>query len=286
MLVPVVDLRTYMDISLSNRQIDAAEMILEGLQSELEAYLGRPIEVDEYTEEHIVPASVYAMPETSFFYDSNISTSDQSIEFLVPGVHLPLRKSPVSKVSSVRIRSLSNDILLGETIKRTSTITNVSISGTNVVYTTPTAHKFTIGQYVTIDGMSPSVYNISAKQITDETTTTFTIANTFNASGAFVSGGSVSASGTGYVVHRWGLEVFGCLPNDQITVEYTAGLDGESIKMFKLMILRAATREVQNMHDDVVGVKDLNPRNVAVAETGFLERELLALKSYRRRRIS
>ena len=28
--------------------------------------------------------------------------------------------------------------------------------------------------------------------------------------------------------------------------------------IFKLMILRAATREMQNMHDDVVGVKDLN----------------------------
>ena len=134
--------------------------------------------------------------------------------------------------------------------------------------------------------MNPSVYNISAKQITVVTTSTFSVANTFNASGAFVSGGSAFASGTGYVVHRWGLEVFGCLPNDQVTVEYTAGLDGENIKMFKLMILRAATREMQNMHDDVVGVKDLNPRNVAVAETGFLEKELMALKSYRRRRIS
>ena len=286
MLVQVADLRTYMDISLSNRQIDAAEFILEGLQSELEAYLGRPIEVNEYTEDHIVPASIYAMPENSFFYDQNISTTEQSIEFLVPGFHLPLRNSPVSKVSSVRIRSLSNDIILGETIKRTSTISGVSVSGSNVVYTTPTAHKFTIGQHVTIDGMNPSVYNISAKQITDVTTSTFSVANTFNASGAFVSGGSAFASGTGYVVHRWGLEVFGCLPNDQVTVEYTAGLDGENIKMFKLMILRAATREMQNMHDDVVGIKDLNPRNVAVAETGFLERELLALKSYRRRRIS
>jgi hypothetical protein len=55
--------------------------------------------------------------------------------------------------------------------------------------------------------------------------------------------------------------------------------------MFKLMILRAATREMQNMHDDVVGVKDLNPRNVAPMETGFTEKELLALRRYRRRRI-
>jgi hypothetical protein len=71
-----------------------------------------------------------------------------------------------------------------------------------------------------------------------------------------------------------------------VTVTYTAGLDGENIKMFKLMILRAATREMQNMHDDVVGVKDLNPRGVAVAETGFLEKELMMVKRYRRNRIA
>ena len=55
--------------------------------------------------------------------------------------------------------------------------------------------------------------------------------------------------------------------------------------MFKLMILRAATREMQNMHDDVVGVKDLNPRGVSVSETGFMENELIAIKRHARRRI-
>jgi hypothetical protein len=43
---------------------------------------------------------------------------------------------------------------------------------------------------------------------------------------------------------------------------------------------------MQNMHDDVVGVKDLNPRNVAPLETGFLEKELIAVKKYKRRRIA
>jgi hypothetical protein len=52
------------------------------------------------------------------------------------------------------------------------------------------------------------------------------------------------------------------------------------------MILRAATREMQNMHDDTVGMKDLTTRNVAPLETGFLEKELNAIKAYRRRRIA
>jgi hypothetical protein len=43
---------------------------------------------------------------------------------------------------------------------------------------------------------------------------------------------------------------------------------------------------MQNMHDDVVGIKDLESRNVAPIETGFSERELLSVKKYRRNRVA
>jgi hypothetical protein len=43
---------------------------------------------------------------------------------------------------------------------------------------------------------------------------------------------------------------------------------------------------MQNMHDDVVGIKDIQTRNVAPMETGFTERELLSVKKYRRNRVS
>ena len=36
------------------------------------------------------------------------------------------------------------------------------------------------------------------------------------------------------------------------------------------------------MHDDVVGVKDLNTRNVAPLQTGFMDSELMTVKRYRR----
>jgi len=74
--------------------------------------------------------------------------------------------------------------------------------------------------------------------------------------------------------------------NDVFEISYNAGLDGSSIPVFKLLILRAATREMQNMHDDVVGIKDLEPRNVAPMETGFTDRELASVKSYKRVRVS
>ena len=65
-LVSVPDLVTYMDISLSLRQQDAAEFVLEGLQSELEAYLRRPIEPTEFIEEHVLDSGHIGVPMGTF----------------------------------------------------------------------------------------------------------------------------------------------------------------------------------------------------------------------------
>jgi hypothetical protein len=43
---------------------------------------------------------------------------------------------------------------------------------------------------------------------------------------------------------------------------------------------------MQNMHDDVVGIKDIQTRNVAPLETGFTERELQSVKQYKRIRVA
>ena len=96
---------------------------------------------------------------------------------------------------------------------------------------------------------------------------------------------SVQVSGIDYVKQRYGIDCYRGYPNDIVTVTYTGGLDGESIKVFRLMILRAASREMQNMHDDVVGIKDLNTRNVAPMQTGLLDSEMMILKRYKRRQI-
>lgn len=104
--------------------------------------------------------------------------------------------------------------------------------------------------------------------------------------GTFAQTGTVVASGVDYTVRKFGIDFYRGFANDVLTVTYTAGLAGGNTPMFKLMILRAAAREVQNMHDDVVGIKDLGAREVALMETGFLEKELNAVKRYRRNRIS
>ena len=287
MLVSVSDLRTYMDVSLTNRQIDAAEFVLRGLQSEMETYLGRPIEVAEVTEEYTVSSSAYALPESSFFYEGDRSTTQSMVVHAVPGVHLPLRKSPVVSVSSVFLSSMSSQMYLGEAAQKNANISAATSTSTLITYTTTAAHKITIGQRVSLSNVTPVNYNFTASEVLEVTSTTFKIKNQTGAVlPSYVSGGSALAVGTGYIVHRWGLEIFGGIPNDILTVTYAGGLNGDNIATMKLMILRAATREMQNMHDDVVGVKDLNPRSVAVAETGFLEKELSVLKSFRRRRIS
>jgi hypothetical protein len=144
----------------------------------------------------------------------------------------------------------------------------------------------TVGQYVTIKDADPIGYNVVNKKIIEVTANTFIVDGVTESIGAYVSGGNAEAFGTNYTVRRYGIDVYNMVADDILTVTYEAGLDGEAIPVFKLLILRAATREMQNMHDDVVGVKDLNPRGVAPMETGFTERELLSVKKHKRIRIA
>jgi hypothetical protein len=207
MLVAVNQLQKYMDVRFSNTQQDAAEYVLEGLQSELESYLRRPVEIDTFTESHVMESNYVGVPTTSFFYNYSQDTTQQSLGYMQPPVTVYLRNSPVISVDEV-------------------VITNYL--GTNT---------------------QPQV------------------------------------EGQDYIVRRFGVDCYRAIANDTITVTYTAGLDGDKIKHFRSLILRAATREMQNMHDDVVGVKDLNTRNVAPLQTGFTEEELRSIKRWRRHRI-
>lgn len=208
MLVSVADLTKYMDIRFSNRQEEAAEFVLEGLQSELEGYLRRPVEPTEFTETYIMDSNYVGVPTSSFFYNESLDTTFNTVSYFSPPTTVYLRNSPVISVDSLVVR--------------------------------------------------PQTENTGTSQV----------------------------EGRDFTIRRYGVDVYRAFANDEVTITYTAGLDGSAIKVFKLMILRAATREMQNMHDDVVGVKDLEARNVAPMEVGFLEKELLAVKRWRRIRIS
>jgi hypothetical protein len=208
MLVTVADLIKYMDIRFSNRQEEAAQFVLEGLQSELETYLRRPVEPTLFTEKYIMDSNFVGVPTSSFFYNESLDTTLNTSTYLMPPNTVYLRNSPVVSITSVVIRQQTQQV------------------------------------------------------------------------------GVVQTVGRDFVTRRYGIDLYRGYANDEITITYTAGLDGNAIKMFKLMILRAATREMQNMHDDVVGIKDLETRNVAPLETGFSERELLSVKRWRRVRVS
>lgn len=215
MLVTVNDLITYMDVKFTLRQQDAAEMVLAGLQGELEAYLRRPVESETFTEEYRLPSSQHGVPMGTFlsidngYYNDSFTTTNpvDNMIYAEPPHMIYLRNSPVTSVSTVTVQPVHGTL-------RTLTVND------------------------------------------------------------------------DYVVHRFGIEYFYGYENDLVTVTYTAGLDGGNIPLFKIMILRAASREMQNMHDDVVGVKDLNPRNVGPLVTGFLDTELLSVRKYKRNRIA
>ena len=99
MLVTVDELATYMDQPrFSNRQEATAEMVLAGVQSELETILRRPVEVVEVTE-------TYAVPEDYLngraFYSP---LSNEYVPFSVPPYSLALNNGPVVDISLVRFR--------------------------------------------------------------------------------------------------------------------------------------------------------------------------------------
>lgn len=286
MLVTTNDLVTYMDIRFSLRQQDAAGLVLAGLQSELETYLRRPIKLNTFVEEYTLPSDYIGMPNTSFFYNSSSTSADTPQTYSQPPTVISFRNSPVTSVTSVQIKSYAYPpVYAGEAMLREATVTATSQASTNVTYTAA-AHKFTLGQRVSIVGMLPSAYNVASKSITAVTANTFTVGNMPTAIAAMTQGGKAKAIGNDYIVRRFGIELFRGFANDTVAVEYQAGLDGVEIPFLKLLILRAATREMQNMHDDVVGVKDLNTRNVAPLETGFTDRELASVRKYRRVRVS
>jgi hypothetical protein len=280
-----------MDISLSLRQQDAADIVLSGLQSELDAYLGRPVEITEFTEEYKVPSNHLATPMSSFFYQNSLESSfytangnsnQSSMNYAMPPETVYLRNSPVVKVHSVQIQNQwTTPTYLGEAITREATVTGATKSGIRITFTA-TNHKFTIGQYVTVTGITPIAYNVVNEKIVEVTNNTFIVEVEAGSLPASSSGGFAKAIGSNYSVRRYGIDIFNIVADDTVTITYEAGLNGDAIPMFKLLILRAATREMQNMHDDVVGIKDLESRNVAPLETGFTERELLSVKKYKR----
>jgi len=284
MLVTVSELKSYMDISLTNRQHDAAEIILQGLQNEIEQYLGRPVEVQEFTEEHVIPTYFQGVPANSFFYDHGLDSTGQGVGYIQPSQIISLRNSPVTKVKKVSIRNQAQaPVDLAQALRRSATVTGATVSGQNVTYVA--VNDFTVGQHVHVSGISPTTLNTPSGQVASATATEFTVKNS-SASGTYVSGGSAIATGSDYVVHRYGIEMYRGFPNDTVEVIYEGGLDGSKSSVIKLTILRAATREMQNMHDDVVGVKDLNPRGVSVMDVGLSDRELFALNNFKRRRIT
>lgn len=103
------------------------------------------------------------------------------------------------------------------------------------------------------------------------------------------AGGTSEAltEGTDFIREVWGVYVYGVGEGDSLTIEYTAGLNLDETKLsfLKLIMLRAAARETQNLHDDVVGLKDLETRNVAPLDVGFTDMEVERLNRFRRYRI-
>lgn len=88
---------------------------------------------------------------------------------------------------------------------------------------------------------------------------------------------------TGALTYEKGIGVYVASPYTDWSVTYTAGLDGSEIPGMKLAIMRVAKREVQNLHDDTLGVKDLQTDDVPPLSEGWTQDELWRFARYKRR---
>lgn len=205
MLVSASDLSLYMDHRFDNRMVDIAEIVLAGIQSEIETHLGRPVEVLNFDEEYVVPEDYLLISASAYFYDRSINADYSSLAAVVqPPFQLHLRNSPVASVSLVRIKG------------RLDTQWRTLVAG-------------------------------------DE-----------------------------YMATRWGVDIWAAFQYDTINVVYDAGLDGTQIPYIKLIILRAAAREMQTRVDDVVGLKDMQTNEAVPTTIGLTEDERKALKRWKR----
>jgi hypothetical protein len=153
-LVTVSDLKTYMDISFSNRQEDAAQFVIDGLQSELETYLRRPIEVASFTEDYVLESDHVGLPMGSTIFNDFYQASDVDpvglITYGTPPPTVYFNNSPVVSVQRVTLTNMSeNNRVLGEAIRRSASITSVTVAGTTVTYTASN-HGFTVGQNIAV----------------------------------------------------------------------------------------------------------------------------------------
>ncbi len=206
-LVQVSDIATYMDKEFTNVQTDAAQMVLDGLEGELEAYLGRPVTVQTFTDEtHVVPAHHEPVNYGSFFQRAGEgNAAETGVATVLSNYILYPQNTPIVSVSSLNIRPQSSN---------------------------------------------PSI-------------TTLT-------------------EGDDFFVRSFGIEVPRATGGDIITFTYDAGLPAKHASTLKLLILRAASRELTNMTDDAVGLKDLNTTDSVPGVPGFTDNELRSVRKLRR----
>lgn len=104
MLVTAEELAVYMDIQrFSNRQEEVANLVIAGLQSEIEVILRRPVTVDTYVEEYRV-AEDYLNGRASYFPMAN-----SDFPYPAPPYMLVLDNSPVVTITQVRAKNYPQD---------------------------------------------------------------------------------------------------------------------------------------------------------------------------------
>jgi hypothetical protein len=88
---------------------------------------------------------------------------------------------------------------------------------------------------------------------------------------------------TTWSVESGGLYVGAFYSTSGLQLTYDAGLPEDAMKMVRLTILRVASREVQNKHDDTLSAKALDTKDTAPLPEGLQDEDRKRIDRWRRR---
>jgi hypothetical protein len=142
----------------------------------------------------------------SVLYDSAITAQDLSPQIIGNLIEIFSPSNCQYSEEKLRYNGVLNAIQINSQVvhvsslsigfTRTATITGAVVSGASVTYTAN--NSFSVGQTVTVAGITPSGLNISNKVITARTATNFTVAVSGGATGTYTSGGTATVTLPGW----------------------------------------------------------------------------------------
>lgn len=174
-----------------------------------------------------------------------------------------------------RPRFLNNTLMVSgdnSDISKSVSVSNAAGTGTVVTYTTELPHTLSVGNTITVTGVSPTAYNLSGVTVASvPTSTTFTVAN--SATGSYSSGGSINVNH--FIVNTGSNHIHLTSPN----VDFSKNSPIDELRLAFSLIKKVGGSEISpnlSVPDTVRVLVDFSSSDAADGEFARFEAELIS----------